>query len=178
MRNRLPHPRNFVVGGGSVSMNMSENLFFGELLQQFRKRERLSQKQLAELVGVSRESVSLWERGSYKPETDTVLYELVHVLDLTEQEQRQLFEAYTVTALTTSFHNPPLKRNTYFTGRSSQLNQLHTLLTAGEQVALTQAISGLGGIGKTQLSQEYAYRHQKSYHDILWVNVDTVVSIM
>ncbi len=147
-------------------MNMSENFPFGELLQLLRKRQKLNQKQLAERIGVSRETISLWERGEYKPETDKFLYELVRVLGLTEQEQQQLFEAYTVTALATSFHNPPLKRNPYFTGRSSQLNKLHTLLMTGKQVALTQAITGLGGIGKTQLALEYAYRHQKSYHDI------------
>src|SRR5438876_9321539 len=100
-----------------MESNTSDKFFFGELLQQFRKRKGLSQKQLAVLIGVSRDSISLWERGEYKPETDTVLYELARraVLDLTEQEQQQLFEAYTVTALATSFRNPPLKRNPYFT---------------------------------------------------------------
>src|SRR5947209_5937249 len=159
-------------------MDASQNLFFSELLQQFRKRKRLGQKQLAELVGVSRETISSWERGYYKPDTDTILYELARVLDLTEQEQRQLFEAYTVTPLAASFHNPPLERNPYFTGRRPQLTGLHTLLLAGKQVALTQAISGLGGIGKTQLALEYAYRYQKSYHDILWAAADTYESLM
>ena len=40
------------------------------------------------------------------------------------------------------------------------------------------AISGLGGIGKTQLALEYAYRYQKSYHDIFWVTADTYDSLM
>jgi tetratricopeptide (TPR) repeat protein/DNA-binding XRE family transcriptional regulator len=159
-------------------MDVLGDLFFGELLQQFRRRKRLGQKQLAKLIGVSRETISLWERGYYKPETDTMLYELGRVLGLTEQEQQQLFEAYTITALTTSFHNPPLERNPYFTGRSPQLTNLHTLLMAGKQVALTQAISGLGGIGKTHLALEYAYRYQKSYHDIFWVTADTYDSLM
>jgi len=159
-------------------MNPSENLFFSELLQQFRTRKKLNQKQLAKLIGVSRETVSLWERGYYKPETDTSLYELVRVLGLTEQQQQQLFEAYTVTALVTSFHNPPLERNPYFTGRGPQLAQLHKLLMAGKQVALTQAIGGLGGIGKTQLALEYAYRYQKSYHDIFWAVADTYEALM
>src|SRR5437868_15030054 len=101
-------------------MDKSENLPFGELLQQLRKSKKMKQKQLAKLIGVSRETVSLWERGEYKPETDTSLYELVRFLGLTEQEQQQLFEAYTVTALATSFHNAPLERNPYFTGRGPQ----------------------------------------------------------
>jgi tetratricopeptide (TPR) repeat protein len=158
-------------------MNTSENLFFSELLAQFRKRKRLNQKQLAERIEVSRETISLWERGEYKPEADRMLYKIVDVLGLTSQEQQQLFEAYTVTALATSFHNPPLERNPYFTGRRPQLTDLHTLLMAGKQVALTQAISGLGGIGKTQLALEYAYCYQKSYHDIFWASADTYGSL-
>jgi tetratricopeptide (TPR) repeat protein/DNA-binding XRE family transcriptional regulator len=155
-----------------MDTNPSEEIQFGELLKRFRKRRRWNQKQLGDKIGASREAVSFWERGDYKPETDTTVHNLVGVLGFTEQEKQQLFEAYTVTALATSFHNPPFMRNLYFTGRSAQLKQLHTLLMAGKQVALTQAISGLGGIGKTQLALEYAYRYQKSYHDIFWVSAD------
>ena len=127
-----------------MGINMPEDLFFGKLLRQFRKRKRLNQKQLAERIEVSRETISLWERGEYKPEAEGILYQIVDVLGLSTQEQGLLFETYTVTALATSFHNPPFKRNPYFTGRRSQLNKLHALLMAGKQIALTQAISGLG----------------------------------
>ncbi|HZO75693.1 MAG TPA: FxSxx-COOH system tetratricopeptide repeat protein [Ktedonobacteraceae bacterium] len=155
-----------------------EELFFSDLLKQFRRRKKLTQRQLAGRLEVTRETVSLWERGNYKPDDEVMLYEIVNVLSLTDQEQARLFEAYTVTALATSFHHPPAKRNPYFTGRSAQLSQLHTLLSAGKQVALTQAISGLGGIGKTQLALEYAYRYQKSYHDIFWASADTEEALM
>jgi tetratricopeptide (TPR) repeat protein len=161
-----------------MEMNQPEDFFFSELLKQFRKRKKLNQKQLAERIEVSRETVSLWERGEYKPEAERILYKIVEVLGLTAQEQQQLFEAYTVTALATSFHNPPFERNPYFTGRNLQLTNLHALLIKGKQVALTQAISGLGGIGKTQLALEYAYRYQKSYHDIFWVTANTYDSLM
>ena len=42
-------------------------------------------------------------------------------------------------------------------------------------MALTQpfAISGLGGIGKTQLALEYAYRYRQDYHAVLWGRADT-----
>lgn len=42
-----------------------------------------------------------------------------------------------------------------------------------------QAISGLGGIGKTQLAIEYAYRYCDEYRAVLWVNAashDTIIS--
>jgi len=159
-------------------MNMSDDVFFSDLLKRFRKRRKLTQQQLADQIGVSRKTVGLWEQGTFKPDIEALLYEIVKGLGLSVQEQQQLFEAYTITALNTSFHNPPLKRNLYFTGRNFQLNQLHTLLMAGKQVALTQAISGLGGIGKTQLALEYAYRYQKSYHDIFWASADTEEALM
>ncbi len=155
-----------------------EGLFFSGLLRQFRRQKKLTQQQLAERLDVTRETISLWERGYYKPDDEVILHEIVKVLGLSVEEQAQLFEAYTVTALNTSFHYPPAKRNPYFTGRSDQLSLLHTLLIAGKQVALTQAISGLGGIGKTQLALEYAYRYQKSYHDIFWASADTEEALM
>ena len=54
-------------------------------------------------------------------------------------------------------------RNSFFTGRDELLTRLRRQLQAGQATALSQpqAITGLGGIGKTQIAVEYAYRfHQ------------------
>lgn len=69
----------------------------------------------------------------------------------------------------------PYRRNPFFTGRDELLQQLHEKLTSNKTMALTQpqAISGLGGIGKTQTALEYAYRHQHEYRYVLWVTADT-----
>jgi tetratricopeptide (TPR) repeat protein/nucleoside phosphorylase len=78
--------------------------------------------------------------------------------------------------------NVPYRRNPHFTGRAELLELLEQHFsprTLGEQrpmqrVALTQpqAITGLGGVGKTQLAVEYAYRarEQGRYTHTLWVN--------
>ena len=69
----------------------------------------------------------------------------------------------------------PLPRNPYFTGRQDVLTRLHETLTHTKHAALTQpqAISGLGGIGKTQTALEYAYRYSDDYQYLLWVKAQT-----
>ncbi len=54
--------------------------------------------------------------------------------------------------------NVPHQRNINFTGREQLLSDLHNALTSGKPAALTQALHGLGGVGKTQTAVEYAYR--------------------
>jgi tetratricopeptide (TPR) repeat protein len=68
--------------------------------------------------------------------------------------------------------NVPYRRNPFFTGREDILNQLHEYFTQAKTAALTQppAITGLGGIGKTQIAIEYAYRYKNEYHEVFWVN--------
>ena len=46
---------------------------FGEKLQKLRAREGLSQDALAELLNVSRQAVSRWERDETMPETEKVV---------------------------------------------------------------------------------------------------------
>ncbi len=46
---------------------------FGENLQTIRRKNRLSQEDLAELLGVSRQAVSKWENGEGYPEVDKLL---------------------------------------------------------------------------------------------------------
>ncbi|MEO1353867.1 MAG: tetratricopeptide repeat protein [Cyanobacteria bacterium J06635_15] len=75
--------------------------------------------------------------------------------------------------------NVPYERNTFFTGREKVLQNLSKRLTQNSEVALsqTQAISGLGGIGKTQTVVEYAYRHREDYRAIFWVRAETELEV-
>ena len=46
---------------------------FGENLQKLRKEKGISQEQLAEQLGVTRQSVSKWESGNSYPEMDKIV---------------------------------------------------------------------------------------------------------
>jgi tetratricopeptide (TPR) repeat protein len=75
--------------------------------------------------------------------------------------------------------NVPSK-NIFFTGREEYIEQLHDALKLNGAMALSQpqAISGLGGIGKTQTAIEYAYKYKDEYRAVFWVNADSKESII
>jgi tetratricopeptide (TPR) repeat protein len=57
-----------------------------------------------------------------------------------------------------------------FTGRSDELETLRRQLENGGRSAITpHAITGLGGIGKTQLALAYAHTHQGEYGLVHWI---------
>jgi tetratricopeptide (TPR) repeat protein len=151
---------------------------FGELLKTFRKRKRLTQKQLAQHLSVHANTISSWELGTYLPATRGLVLELARHLALDDQRTRQLLEA-SLTALSPHWQIP-FQRNPFFTGREEILEALHMQLHVEQVVALTQsyAIRGLGGIGKTQIALEYAYRHTLEYSAIFWIDAETIEHIM
>src|SRR5260370_753111 len=57
-------------------------------------------------------------------------------------------------------------RNPGFTGRDGLLEAVRERLLAGDR-AVVQALHGMGGVGKTQLAAEYAYRFAGTY-DLAW----------
>ena len=72
--------------------------------------------------------------------------------------------------------NVPYARNPFFTGREEMLASLRTRLESSGRAGLTQALSGLGGVGKTHTAIEYAYRYRDEYRAILWVLADTEIT--
>lgn len=75
--------------------------------------------------------------------------------------------------------NVPFARNPFFSGREEQLARFHEQLCQSNIAAIgqMQAISGLGGIGKTQIAIEYAYRFHQDYQAVLWVRAENVEAL-
>lgn len=76
--------------------------------------------------------------------------------------------------MTQHWHVP--KQYKHFTGRSKQLAKLRKKLSTNSFCAITQTVTGEGGIGKTQLAKAFAYDSRnnndpgKSYQLIWWFN--------
>lgn len=145
-----------------------------EAIRAAREQRKLTQEELAERVGVTNVStIQLWERGKSIPRrkqqreliklgVDPILFEEAE--KAVEQDPEQ--------SPGHLWHVP--RRNPFFTGRDALLSFLHAALTAGTPTALTQtqAMCGLGGIGKTQMAIEYVYHYADEYESIFWIRAD------
>jgi hypothetical protein len=72
--------------------------------------------------------------------------------------------------------NIPHNRNLHFIGREDYLADLYKALTLKRGSAWAQAIVGEGGIGKTQIAIEYAYRHQADYKVVWWLRTEALAT--
>ncbi|MBA1341611.1 MAG: Photosystem I assembly protein Ycf3 [ANME-2 cluster archaeon] len=89
-----------------------------------------------------------------------------NIADLLQQKDAKLEE---VQKFLPQVWNVPHHRNPNFTGREDILADLRLSLTSGEPAAWKQAVTGMGGVGKTQLVVEYIYRHKTDYRVIWWI---------
>ncbi len=150
---------------------------FGELLRVYRKRSRLTQRQLAERLALHANSISSWELGTYLPQTRGLVLEIARQLALSDQETRQLLES-SLTAVSPHWHLPS-PRNPFFTGREDILEAVHQRLSTDQEGALTSSyvLHGLGGVGKTQIALEYAYRYAQEYTAVFWIGAESLETI-
>jgi tetratricopeptide (TPR) repeat protein len=70
-----------------------------------------------------------------------------------------------------SNENP--QKNLHFTGRIAELEALRANLTRGDRAhPAAQLISGMGGVGKTEIATEYIHLHRHKYEIIWWIRAE------
>src|SRR3954449_623239 len=74
----------------------------------------------------------------------------------------------------------PLRRNNCFVGRTDILHEMEQHVRnnglSGHSVPLV--LSGLGGMGKTQLMLQYYYTHRGEYKDVFWLSAEGTAAAM
>ncbi|HZO76307.1 MAG TPA: NB-ARC domain-containing protein [Ktedonobacteraceae bacterium] len=154
-------------------MKQADQKPFAEILKMERKLRGWSQAYVAEKLGTDFRVVSRWERGLHLP---TTAYHpaLCDLFALSAEElglAPHIANSYKQGELSRRWR-VPYRRNPCFTGREELLSRLHDRLRAEKAADWHHvvAISGLGGIGKTQVAIEYSYRHRQDYETVFWLN--------
>ena len=152
-------------------MGTVETVSFGQGLQRERKQREWTQEELARQIAsaynlhISLSSIHRWENDDAIPHPAT------------REKVYQLFgktaATWGITEKNVAIWNVPFARNLHFTGREEILALIHKHISKKTPVALC----GLGGIGKTQTTVEYAYRYGDACDSILWIRADTLDSL-
>src|SRR5947208_8843437 len=168
-----------------------------ERLRQLRIERHWRQQDVTDQLGVALVTIQRWERGFQQPSAyyrvklsalfglsaqELGLLEAPPSPEPAESEARETAHPGAAASDEITLWTVPYARNPHFTGRDDLLQQLGQLFAVEKpgqpmsihQAALTQtqAITGLGGIGKTQIAIEYAYRArmQGRYRHTIWIS--------
>jgi transcriptional regulator with XRE-family HTH domain/tetratricopeptide (TPR) repeat protein len=73
----------------------------------------------------------------------------------------------------------PYHQNPFFSVREVVVARVHDTLTSHRvgELPTPLVISGIGGIGKTQVALEYVYHYRSNYQVILWARADAVEAL-
>lgn len=163
-----------------------------------RHQRHWSQQEVADRVGTTPVNVSRWERGVTVPDS-YFRYQICSLFEKTAEElglQRNEVDSHFEQVSEEEFDRQdeesfeheniselyylPYRCNPFFTGQESILQKLHDILSCHNFRAsrLPLAISGLGGMGKSQVAIEYAYRYRDEYRYIFWLRADTDESLL
>jgi transcriptional regulator with XRE-family HTH domain len=148
---------------------------FADQLGRYLMHAGFTQQELASRIGMHRNTVVKWLNRTSRPTSRGQVLRVSDELFLSKDERQALIQAagFSVERWPTEVWMIPHQRDMFFTGRDEIFQSLHELLVPGSTTALTQAISGLGGIGKTHTAVEYAYRFHQNYEAVLWLQADS-----
>ncbi len=159
------------------------------LLRKARLERGWTQKDVAEKIGAPLDlNVTRWERGNARPSAFYV-QKLCELFGKSATELGLLLEETTEVPASSlpaepvqeaQYWNVPFQRNPFFIGHADLLDSLHHHMRRNRSAALTssQALVGLGGIGKTQIAIEYAYRYRDHYAAVFWIRAGSVETLL
>ncbi|KAH6631370.1 P-loop containing nucleoside triphosphate hydrolase protein [Chaetomium tenue] len=77
------------------------------------------------------------------------------------------------------YDNIPFSMNPKFSGRQDILETVHNALGPDASSPSTKSIAlfGTGGVGKTQIAIQYAYRNQDQFDIVLWIAADNAITM-
>lgn len=70
------------------------------------------------------------------------------------------------------FNNINIRRNKYFTGRADFLNHIKNNFSQNNEHSLCQILTGIGGVGKSQIALEYVYSNGFEYDFVWWIEAE------
>src|SRR5258708_27024309 len=141
-----------------------------QLLRAARMECNWTQKEVADRIGAPHSfNVSRWEQGTAFPSAHYIRQ--LCLLFGKSARELGLWVKEPGESNQIPLWNVPFARNLFFTGRGPLLERLHEQLCQSHSAALNQsyALSGLGGIGKTQTAIEYTYRYREEYRAVFCV---------
>lgn len=102
------------------------------------------------------------------PDIDSALYQIVTSIDDLIQGRKNLLSLPDKTL--PRYWSVPYRKNPFFSARQSDLDELYNRFTIDrDDFVVVQAITGLPGIGKTELALEYAFRYRGRYKAVFWL---------
>lgn len=77
------------------------------------------------------------------------------------------------------YNNIPFAANAKFSGREDVLDMIDKSLDLEASASSLKSIAlfGMGGVGKTQIAIQYAYRNMEKFDAILWIAADNSIAI-
>lgn len=104
----------------------------------------------------------------------------VHLANLSRFTGISLYNKPCATTSSTPVWMVPIGRNPNFVGRGAILKELSARLTPHPDIVRSAVLYGLGGVGKTQIALEYAYRARDRVKDIsvFWVHAATTAQFV
>jgi tetratricopeptide (TPR) repeat protein len=113
---------------------------------------------------------------SGRSDEEEALLNVARVIWNTVEELAKSSSAHSHPRASSSPEDIPYRPNPFFTDRGFILSTLYNHFTANQHIQQTPilALSGLPGVGKTQIAIQYAYSHlHKEYETILWLAADS-----